>query len=115
MKRTSAERTAHTAEELRTVQAQFSDSAPYFPLGRPENRARKEKKLGSVQWEPAEMAKKGGYQLPRDRHCHRGPAGGKNTSCHYLVPGLDETRAHTTMDSTLTGRNNKYFFELEIR
>ena len=56
-KRTSAERTAHTAEALRTVQAHFGDSAPYFPLGRPENRARKEKKLGSDRWEPAEMAK----------------------------------------------------------
>ena len=42
-KRTSAEKSAHTAEALRTVQAHFGDSAPYFPLGRPENRARKEK------------------------------------------------------------------------
>ncbi|CAN0495489.1 unnamed protein product, partial [Laminaria digitata] len=27
------------------------------PLGRPENRARKEKKPGSDHWEPSEMAK----------------------------------------------------------
>lgn len=56
-KRTPAERAAHTAEALRSVQLEFSDSAPYFPLGRPENRARKEKKPGSDHWEPSEMAK----------------------------------------------------------
>ena len=55
-KRTPAERAAHTAEALRSVQLHFGDSAPYLPLGRPENRARKDKP-GSDKWKPPEMAK----------------------------------------------------------
>ena len=56
-KRTPTERVAHTAEALRSVQLHFDDSAAYFPMDRPENRAGTEKKPSSDHCEPPEMAK----------------------------------------------------------